>query len=166
MLLRAITHKDWPAIMDIQAECYHAFEPELLIVMQSKWQISPNTCLVIELNRKVVGYCLAHPWSADNPPTLNQKISHKVTDANYLYIHDIALSSSARGLGAAKKLISELKSKATMTNLKGLSLVAVQGAEQYWLRQGFIITTTSKPILGYCGSAKYMTLIIKQTKLE
>ncbi|HAY93281.1 MAG TPA: N-acetyltransferase, partial [Shewanella sp.] len=50
MLLRAITPEDWDAILAIQDECYSQLDPEPLHVLQSKWQVSPQSCFVFEVD--------------------------------------------------------------------------------------------------------------------
>lgn len=158
MLLRTIQLIDWPCIMAIQNECYHAFPTESMEVMQSKWHISPNSCFVIENNNQVQGYCLAHPWQIKEPPALNQLIDSLPDTVNTLYIHDLALSSTIQGQGAGVKLLNQCKLFAKTHHFDHLSLVAVQGAEQFWYKQGFIEQLTDKSLQSYCNSPKFMVL--------
>ncbi|EGM70794.1 GNAT family N-acetyltransferase [Shewanella sp. HN-41] len=155
MLLRAITPQDWDAILQIQAECYSQLDPEPLHVLQSKWQVSPQSCFVFEVNNAVVGYCLAHPWTVNIPPALYEPITH-LPKANTLYLHDIAISAKAQGLGAGTKALTRLKLLADRYNLDSLSLVAVQGADSYWLKMGFKPQTIDKCLGSYTNDAMYM----------
>ena len=50
--IRTIRTPDWPAIMAIQHECYHQFEPEPLEVMQNKTELAPASCWVAERQGK------------------------------------------------------------------------------------------------------------------
>ncbi|BDM63445.1 hypothetical protein NFHSH190041_08970 [Shewanella sp. NFH-SH190041] len=107
MLIRAVEHRDWPAIMAIQEACYHAFDPEPLSVMQSKWHLSPSTCFISEYHHRVVGYCLAHPWRGA-PPALNQQLPTQISQPDTLYLHDMALAPQAQGLGAGQAMLKQL----------------------------------------------------------
>ncbi|MBT1444423.1 GNAT family N-acetyltransferase [Shewanella sp. JM162201] len=155
MHLRAIKTEDWQAILEIQAECYQALEPEPLHVLQSKWQVSPDSCFVMEKDGAVLGYCLAHPWVEATPPPLYQPLT-ELPDANTLYLHDMAISARAQGLGAGTKAMSKLKQLASHWSLPSLSLVAVQGADSFWRRQGFEESKSLKCLGSYTDDASYM----------
>lgn len=155
MLLRAITPTDWDAILAIQAECYSQLEPEPLAVLQSKWHVSPRSCFVFELNGTVVGYGLAHPWVTHTPPALYQVITN-LPDSNTLYLHDIAISAAAQGTGAGTRALSYLIELAQTLGLDSLSLVAVQGADSYWRKQGFEPKSIDKSLASYTHDAIYM----------
>ncbi|MCH1928731.1 GNAT family N-acetyltransferase [Shewanella sp. A25] len=157
MLLRAITQGDWEAILAIQDECYSQLEPEPLEVLQSKWLVSPQSCFIIEANNTVVGYCLAHPWTSNKPPALYQELSY-LPEADTLYLHDIAISAKAQGLGAGAKALNELKQLAHQLTLHSLSLVAVQGADSYWRKMGFTPKAIEKDLSSYTDDAMYMVL--------
>ncbi len=159
MQLRSITSEDWAAILLIQEECYPEIEPESLQTLQSKWLVSPKSCFVIEVEGQVVGYCLAHPWSLGNPPSLEQVIT---TDkqANTLYLHDIALSAKAQGRGAGQTALKKLIEQAHQCSHDSVSLVAVLGASSYWHKQGFVEHTINKSLAGYPADACYMVLDI------
>lgn len=157
MHLRSITSTDWNEILLIQEECYPEIEPESLEALQSKCLVSPQTCFVIELDKRVVGYCLAHPWVTGSPPSLEQiLVAAKSPDT--LYLHDIALSSKAQGKGAGNLAFRALVEHARELALPCISLVAVQGADSYWRRQGFIAQPIEKSLNSYTPDASYMVL--------
>ncbi|MCL2913651.1 GNAT family N-acetyltransferase [Shewanella corallii] len=159
MQIRSIQASDWEAIMTIQSDTYHAFEPEPLEVMQSKWLLSPESCLVVEVNGHIVGYCLAHPWQGE-PPSLNQSVPASIPAADTLYLHDMAFAAAARGLGAGKMVLACLVEYARSQSLPNLSLVAVQGANGYWEKQGFEHADTTKCLGTYCDNPSYMRLVL------
>jgi len=159
MQLRRITSADWSAILLIQEECYPQIEPESLEVLHSKWLISPQSCFVIASGTQVVGYCLAHPWVAGSPPSLEQ-ILVAATNPDTLYLHDIALSSKVQGQGAGKLALLALVDHARELSLPSISLVAVQGADSYWRRQGFIAQPIEKSLESYTPDACYMVLAL------
>ena len=155
MKLRQIETSDWPSILEIQLECYPQIEPESLAVLQSKWLASPQSCFSLELNQQVVGYCLAHPWIINNPPTLEQELD-SITASDTLYLHDIALSAKAQGKGAGRLVLDRLKQFAVQDKYCSISLVAVQGADRYWQQQGFTVQKIDKDLSDYPADACYM----------
>ena len=157
MHLRNIDSGDWASILLIQEECYPEIAPESLSVLQSKWQLSPRSCFVIEADKLVVGYCLAHPWTLGSPPSLEQVVS-PVKQADTLYLHDIALSADAQGKGAGRAVFEKLVTLARQLSFNSISLVAVQGASSYWKKQGFVLQSIDKSLETYTADACYMVL--------
>lgn len=161
MSIRQITTTDWPAIMAIQAQCYVELTPESLGVMQSKWQASPTSCVVFEQQDNVLAYALVHPWLQGDAPSLDTEISGQI-NADSWYLHDMAISPSAQGMGIGKKLFKHIVNQAKNLAVNGIGLVAVQGAHTYWLQQGFKPNTTSvkltKSLDSYPAGACYLYL--------
>ncbi|MGI2105200.1 GNAT family N-acetyltransferase [Shewanella frigidimarina] len=161
MSIRPITTTDWPAIMAIQAQCYVELTPESLGVMQSKWQASPTSCVVFEQQDNVLAYALVHPWLQGDAPSLDTEISGQI-NADSWYLHDMAISPSAQGMGIGKKLFNHIVNQAKNLAINGIGLVAVQGAHTYWLQQGFKPNTTSvkltKSLDSYPAGACYLYL--------
>lgn len=142
MSIRPITANDWPAIMAIQAQCYVELTPESLEVMQSKWQTSPTSCVVFERQGNVLAYALVHPWQRGDAPSLNRELKGPI-ESNSWYLHDMAISPNAQGMGIGKQLFTYLINQAKTLMLNGIGLVAVQGAQTYWQQQGFKPEPTS-----------------------
>ncbi|MXR67938.1 GNAT family N-acetyltransferase [Shewanella sp. JBTF-M18] len=159
MQVREIQTQDWPAILTIQDECYPNIEPESLAALQSKAQLSPETCYVITQADAVIGYCLAHPWQRDLPPSLEQVLD-TVPKQETLYLHDIAFSAKARGLGAGAAVFSRLIEQARNWGLGSISLVAVGGAHTYWQLLGFKSRIIDKSLDSYPEDACYMVYAI------
>ena len=53
------------------------------------------------------------------------------------YIHDLALASTARGSGVATRLIGAVLQRARHARFTEAQLIAVQGSQTFWQRQGF-----------------------------
>ncbi|MCE9686449.1 GNAT family N-acetyltransferase [Shewanella sp. AS16] len=159
MLLRTIAPSDWEAIVKIQDECYSQLAPESLAVLQSKWRVAPESCFVIQAGQTLVGYCLAHPWAGGTPPPLYHCID-KLPQAETLYLHDMAISADAQGLGAGRQALTRLKQRARELGLTSLSLVAVQGAAGYWQKMGFRAKPLAKSLDSYTQDACYMVMIL------
>ncbi|WP_102798088.1 GNAT family N-acetyltransferase [Bowmanella denitrificans] len=134
--IKPISHDHWPGILDIQDRVYHDVAPESQAVLASKCQASPDTCLVaMNSQDTVLGYVLAHPWPLEQLPKLHHPVQ-AVTSDN-LYLHDLAVCPSAHGQGVAARLLSALQRRSTAKGFASISLVAVQNADGFWLKQGF-----------------------------
>ncbi|WP_394199923.1 GNAT family N-acetyltransferase [Shewanella waksmanii] len=155
MIIRSIEDADWPAIMDIQTASYPSIEPESLTVMQNKAELGPQTSFVAEHHGKIIGYCLAHPWLFGAPPALAQQLS-PCPQPDTLYLHDMALSIDARGLGIGQKLFDKLMQRAQRLQLSSISLVAIAGASSYWQSLGCEIHPIDKDLSSYTTDACYM----------
>ena len=153
--IRPIQEKDWPAILALQAEAYYALEPEDQAVLRSKHRLGPTSCLVASLKDQVVAYCLAHPWSAEKPASLYQCYGQPAGH-ECLYIHDVVVSPSAQGMGIARCFLAHLEALARRHQQRQLSLVAVQGAERFWVRHQFQARTCQKDLGEYGEQAVYM----------
>jgi predicted N-acetyltransferase YhbS len=137
MNIRKIQESDWCEILKIQDEAYSAIQPESEAVLHSKGTSSPNTCLVVENPLgKTIAYCLAHPFAISEVPKLNTIIPYLPKSSN-LFIHDLAVSSSAKGQGVATSLFIALKRIADHENYYSFSLVSVQDSKTFWSKMGF-----------------------------
>lgn len=162
--IRTINSADWPAIMATQQECYVDIAPEPLEVMQSKWHVAPKWCFVIEEDKKILGYVLAHPWQKGCAPKLDVVLDEEtpqVTDADCLYLHDMAISPDAQGKGVAGRLISHLLSLFKNDDYKGIGLIAIQNAASFWQHQGFkpfeqLSKTLAQSLSSYTDDACYL----------
>lgn len=155
MLIRAIRTADWPVILQLQQEAYHALAPESEAVLQSKTKLGPDTCLVACLDDEVVGYCLAHPWLADEPASL-YRIYPQPAGHQGLYLHDMVVSPRAQGRGIARRFMAHLQHKAHQAGMATVALVAVQGADRYWRRYQFVPRACDKDLSAYGPNAVYM----------
>ena len=153
--IRPIHEEDWPVILALQAEAYYALEPEDQQVLRSKLTLGPSSSLVACLEGEVVGYCLAHPWSADKPAGLYQ-CYRQPAGHECLYIHDVVISPSAQGMGIARRFLTHLEALARRHQQKQLSLVAVQGADRFWARHQFQARPCYKDLEKYGEQAVYM----------
>ena len=162
MNIRQITAKDWPAIMAIQQNCYHDIAPESLASMQSKWLVSPDSCMVYEHQGQIMAYVLTHPWQKGDAPKLDSVFT-SIEDSCSLYIHDMAVSPCAQGLGVAKKLVNHVVQISTTLGFSGIGLIAIQGASEFWQRFGFqpvnnMSKQLSTSLASYSDDACYMYL--------
>lgn len=139
VILRLMQPSDIPAVIALQDSCYSdaLFEPPALLA--ARLASATQSCWLAE---NPIGELLAYLFSY---PSLLGKITVLATDfvvadkPELLYLHDMAVSEQARGLGLAKLLLASAKQYAKQLNLTQLALVAVQGSVPYWQKQGFVV---------------------------
>ena len=135
-MIRLINQTDWPAIMEIQEEAYQEITPEALSVLQGKWRHSPDLCFVYEQEGTIRAYLLAHTWAGDLLPKLDAPLPDEM-GCEYVFLHDLAVSNQAQGMGIGPSLVKQLYQSSTKIGLNSFRLVAVQGSVSYWQQFGF-----------------------------
>ena len=161
MTISNITDESWKGILKVQDEAYTHVPSETLDVLKSKWEASPETCFVFRSNSKdIVGYLLSHPWGSDEPPKLFEKHSPCLS-GHTLYLHDLAVRQSSRGLGVGKQLANRLLHLSTLKKFNRILLVAIQGSEDFWFNLGFREVNNVSVCSSYGFNAKLMSLNVK-----
>ncbi len=167
MSVSILSVADVPELMRVQQNCYSAELVESAAVMSARISAFSHTCWGYFIDRQMAGYLLAYPSVLGSITPLAAAFP-LYPDADCLYLHDMAICSDFRGQSLAPKLLAHADTEAKQMGLRALALVAVQGAEGYWARQGFIkatdITAEQQAILdSYLPEiACYMTRILKQ----
>lgn len=118
----------------------HLQFPEEREVFANKLSLYPEGALILEGDFGPIGYCFSHPWYGTLPPMLNTLLDAIPTDADVLYLHDLALLAEARGAGAGTAAIGILLAEAALLRLDRVCLVAVNGSISYWSRHGFVVS--------------------------
>lgn len=137
MKIQEIEESHWSDILKIQDEAYHEVGPEELDVLKSKQSVSPETCFVcVSDEGDVLGYLLTHPWNGSEPPKLFEPLPDFV-NSNALFLHDMAVSSRSKGQGIGRSMMTELMKISAVKGMERITLVAVQGADSFWLLLGF-----------------------------
>ena len=121
--------------------------------------LHPQGCRVLADETGLSGYLVAYPWRRGRIPPLNSLIDALPEDADLIYLHDLALLPATRGAGHARVAIDALATEATGAGWPALALVAVNDAEAFWARHGFV--TEPAPDLraklaSYGHDARYM----------
>lgn len=158
--ITALRRHDLQAALAVQAETYPTFLLEQEEVFLSRIDLQASYCLAAKQGKKLFGYLLAHGWRRQSPPPL--RTSHvEGVPSEVLFIHDLAVSSVARGLGVGRSLIARAFELAAKDGLSSAELIAVDGAAGYWSRFGFAEGTISIELrekLGAYGThARWMT---------
>ena len=137
MFIREMRLDDLPFVMRVQRCCYHAIVPESQAVMESKLTIGPGCCFVCEENNLIVGYLLGHPWRSNSVIALHMELKELPPECDCLYLHDMAVLPEMRGKKIGEQLLYKFETEALRRKIRYVFLVAVQGAETFWLRMGY-----------------------------
>lgn len=138
MTWRPMKPADLPGVEAIGDRIHPAY-PEDAAVFADRLALFPAGCLVLEEGGVLAGYVLSHPWHHRTPPALNARLGQLPTNADCLYIHDLALLPAARNRGAAGEILRHLARLATTMRLPAMALVAIAGTSGFWKRQGFTV---------------------------
>lgn len=143
MLIRPMTLTDLPGVLAVQQRCYAPAFHEPAVAFASKLSGSPGTCWVAtrapgtSVEADVQAYLVCLPVDADSLPALHAPRWHPPASAQALYLHDLAVSPAAQGQALAPRLVAQAREQAREMGLSQMVLVAVQGSEGFWQRQGF-----------------------------
>lgn len=134
--IRLMQSTDLPAVIKLQDRCYAAelFEPADVVV--NRFKNCAETCWVALYQDKLWGYLFTYPSIAGKVGALAEDFM-PVADADCLYLHDMAVSSDARGQGVARALLQQAEQYALAQHFQTLALVAVQNSTSYWQQRGF-----------------------------
>ena len=136
LLWRPALPADLDAILAVAA-IVHPGYPERPAVFAERLALSPDGCRVLARGDTVVGYLISHPWTHLAPPPLDSLLGRIPIAATTYYLHDLALLPEARGAGAADAGVRALLADVAATDIPNASLIAVAGAEAFWIRFGF-----------------------------
>lgn len=146
VVIRLMTADDLPAVLAIQARCYHADLHESAATFAAKLRHSGDTCWVAcDGTNRQLAYLFAQPAAYLYPPRLDSALDGDPTAARkantgadlVLHLHDLAVDRAARGMALGDRLVTRAFAAAREAGLTRLSLVAVQQSGAFWGRFGF-----------------------------
>lgn len=137
MILRPMTPADLPGVLAVQAACYEPAYHEPHAAFHAKLMQCADSCWVVAQDASVAAYLVCLPVTDVTLPALHQTDWRRPQRATALYVHDLAVSPTLRGSGAASRLIEQAIQSAQASGLSRLVLVAVQGSVPFWQRHGF-----------------------------
>ena len=155
---RPMRPDDIATVTAVAAKVHTAFHEDDAVYIE-RLALHPAGCRLLEHGGETAGYCLSHPWTAGALPALNTLLGALPVAPSTYYIHDVALLPVARGSGAAGTVVAALAAHATDQGFSNLSLVAVNGSEGFWRRQGFHVVDApelSAKLASYEAAAKLM----------
>jgi len=160
MKIREMSQSDLPSVSRIQRECYSESILESEDSFSAKLSASPDLCFVAVQGELLVGYVIALPWVFGEIPDLDGAEYSVPPNADSLCIHDMAVTPSARDVGAAKQMLNTVLGTANHMGYKQVFLVAIQGASSYWMRHGFEVVpagnSLKRDLSAYGQEAVYM----------
>lgn len=154
VVLRTMRVDDLGAVLRIQREAYGDAYQESAEVLGRKLGLAPGACWLAESGGEALGYVFAHPWAADAPP-LHERIEDLPAQADHGFLHDLAVSPRARGLGVGRGLFGKVRCWSEQAGLGALTLVALADAAAYWRGLGFTAVPLALPT-GYGVGAQFM----------
>jgi len=165
--VRSVAEADLDAIAEIEHAAYARLGlSEGREALRSWAALSPDTCFVLELDRRVAGYLLALPFPAGHTPSLGRpdSVSANEVSAN-LHLHDIVLAEDVRGRGLSKMLLRRLEAVAAARMFERVSLVSVGGSQGFWTAAGFTKHPEVAVTETYGSQAMYMSRQVEVDQL-
>ncbi len=153
-----LTENDIDQVLEIQKLVYNKDLLESKETFLSMINNYPSGCLCLRDENKLLGYFITHPENINNlPPSLNLNI-HSNNENNIYYFHDLAVHPSARNLRIGSTLIFLAVKIAIINKFDKIALTAVQNADKFWNKFGFIPITIEKKtsLLSYGPDAVVM----------
>lgn len=144
-VLRPLRADDLPAVLAIQRAAYGDDYQESAAVLGRKLALAPQACWLAQSEGAVVGYVFAHPWGDAGAPPLHAPLQALPARAAHGFVHDLAVSPAARGLGVAAALFARVRDWSDGAGHRGMRLVALADALPFWVRQGFAVMPGTLP---------------------
>lgn len=164
VLIRNMLAADLPAVLAVQARCYGAAYHEPPEAFSAKLAALPEACLVAEVGGEVRGYLFAVAAGGDWLPELHSPQLYDGDVVDRWHLHDMAVLPASRDLKLGRGLLERLLFAQECAGVLRLSLVAVAGAEGYWLKNGFRRTKSASDVLvSYGEDAVYMQREVGQS---
>ena len=155
LTLRPLCAADLPAVLTVQRAAYGEGYQESATVLGRKLELAPQACWLAHAGEEAVGYVLAHPWDDTGAPPLHAPLAALPAAADRGFVHDLAVSPTARGLGVASALFACVRDWSNVAGYRGMRLVALADAVPFWRRHGFSALPAALPA-GYGDGACLM----------
>jgi ribosomal protein S18 acetylase RimI-like enzyme len=161
VICRAMELRDITAVICIQAEAYIDEILESDEVILARFQQVPDTSWIVECDGEVCGYLVGYLSATGEVSPWGFEFEHK-SQADTLYLHDLAIGKSAAGLGFGPLLVAYALEQAKTKALTDVALVSVQNSKTFWEKLGFIEyedlhKAQLENLASYAGPAFYMT---------
>jgi GNAT superfamily N-acetyltransferase len=155
---RTMTADDLHGVVEVAAIAFpNHFEDRACF--ENRLALWPQGCWVLGDDAGVAGYLFAYPWFRDGAPALNTVIPGIPTQADILYLHDLALHPRSRGRGASRTGMDRVLELARTGGWDTVALIAVNDAAAFWQGHGFVgyeVPGLAEKLVGYGPDARYM----------
>ncbi|RYF19939.1 MAG: N-acetyltransferase [Comamonadaceae bacterium] len=160
MAPRALAAADLPGLMAVQRACYGDAYVESAEVFARRLASPAQCSLVLTRAGHVCAYLAAYRSVRGKVTPLHGDFD-AAPGADTLYLHDMAVLPAWAGQGLAQALLAPLWAQARAEGLRHSALVAVQGSQGYWERQGYTVQALDdaqqrRQLAGYGDGALYM----------
>jgi len=156
---RAMTPDDLDGVVAV-AQLSFPDHPEERACFANRLELYPQGCFVLAApDGAIMGYLVAYPWKVNAAPALNVLIDAIPTDAEVVYLHDLALHPDTRGGGHTRPIIERLADQARADGWPSVALVAVNDASSFWSRNRFEVQNPpgmAAKLASYGDDARYM----------
>lgn len=127
---------DVSAVYAVQLDAYAEYFLESTDVIANRFNQSPATAWVAEYGGSVCAYLIGYWSELGKVNPLNLEFQ-PAKNTQCFYMHDLAILTSAQGLGLAKKLIAVATKFALNHNAAYMALLSVQNSSLFWKKNGF-----------------------------
>ncbi|MGQ9368966.1 GNAT family N-acetyltransferase [Azospirillum sp. A39] len=132
-----MVESDLAAVLSVAGEVHRDY-PERPEIFAERLRLFPAGCrIAADTAGAVLGYAVLHPGVLGRPPALDAPLGRLPDSADCLYLHDVALLASARGLGLGEAVVAYARRLAGERRLAWLALTSTPAAAGYWRRAGF-----------------------------
>lgn len=149
--VRLLTTPDLKEVARLQTLAYESRFHEPVEAFRAKLIAAPASCWIAEMAGTPVGYLITLPLHDQDglplPALSDARTVQTHPQANWLYLHDLAVDPQYRGIGIADKLIARALCYATQHDIPQLGLIAVQASEAFWNRHGFQRMAAPDPVV-------------------
>jgi ribosomal protein S18 acetylase RimI-like enzyme len=155
--IRHVSDSDWDSIVALEASTYEASGlSEGRVELKSRADVSPATCLVLEIGQQIAGYVLSLPYPKFQCPDLNRTEEFAFRSRN-LHLHDLVIADRFRHGGLGTHLLNHLTATAGASGYEWISLVAVAGSDTFWSANGYCAFPRLLLPTSYGAGAVYMS---------
>lgn len=135
-MVRALLPRDIYSVLEIQRESYPDSMNESQSTIQLRLQQAPLYSWVFEHGSEVLAYLIAYPSVKDKITALGADFDIP-SQPDCLYLHDLAVSKRAVGMGVGKQLIAAAWRFGLEQRLASSALVSVQNSCAFWEKFGY-----------------------------
>ncbi|WP_417067593.1 GNAT family N-acetyltransferase [Niveibacterium terrae] len=139
--------EDLEQVFAVQCRAHAPDYHEPVEALASRLESGGDHCFVAAGAEGLAAYLLAHPWRG-SPPALHRPLIC-AGEPDHLFLHDLAVAPECRGQRVAVALLEALLAKAQGRRFAEIRLVALAGAQAFWLAHGW--RAQAAPLAGAYG---------------
>lgn len=162
---RPITPTDLPGLLAVQRACYGSDYLESAEVYARRLACPGQCSLVVEHAGRICAYLAAYDSVQGKVTPLHGEFE-AADPPDTLYLHDMAVLPPWAGRGFARALLEPVWHSALARGISRSALVAVQGSQAFWERQGYAVhalhdALQRQRLAAYGADAVYMVRMLE-----